>query len=497
MNTAILFDTMSIQQYVFGSNKLKDNLGASYIIENIYDYLKQKSDIPNSELKRGYIGGGNALFFTTSELKAKEIVKEFTVYLLLNYPGVSLAVAIEESFNSDEKPYSEKIGKLFQKLATNKGIYLPINTIPAHGITDTCKTSSLSVELINDYNEKGKKKYELVSSFTQTKRNFKDEIKKEEASLLEVGISNYQFSDEIDKLGQKKSEDSHIAVVHIDGNGFGKHFIEKDSVEDTNQLSDKVKTAVKRAFIYSLTSYCQMEEEVKHLIDSYNYANNILPIRPIVLGGDDVTFVCHGKLGIWFAEKFMEKFNSNFIDEENSIQFSSCAGVAIVKTKYPFYRAYQLAEELCHSAKNKRKKYMDENNTEEGGNWIDFQLAYSGLGNNLEEVRKLQYNVNGFNRPYRIEKTELLNSFENLKVLTAKLSSTLPKSKIKDLREMLTKDTASLGDFIEHLKFQHNEENGFNEQIIQNKPTDDIIKLIPFFDMIELLEIYPTNLLID
>jgi len=71
MNTAILFDTMSIQQYVFGSNKLKDNLGASYIVEHIYDYLKEKSDANPNDLEIGYIGGGNALVFIISEEKLR------------------------------------------------------------------------------------------------------------------------------------------------------------------------------------------------------------------------------------------------------------------------------------------------------------------------------------------------------------------------------------------------------------------------------------------
>ena len=35
--TAVLMDVSAIQQYVFGSNKLKENLGASYLVGNIYE----------------------------------------------------------------------------------------------------------------------------------------------------------------------------------------------------------------------------------------------------------------------------------------------------------------------------------------------------------------------------------------------------------------------------------------------------------------------------
>lgn len=167
----------------------------------------------------------------------------------------------------------------------------------------------------------------------------------------------------------------------------------------------------------------------------------------------------------------MESFKTHLIDGKEP--YSSCAGVAIVKAKFPFYRAYKLAEELCSSAKKMNKK--------SGGDWIDFQLAYGGLDNTLEEVRKLQYTVAGFSRPYRLEE-----SFSYLKADTSKLKETLPNSKIKDLREMLTRGESSLNNFREHLKYQHPEfKKAFSDAKLE----------YPFFDMIELLELYPTNLL--
>lgn len=37
---AILFDTRSIQQYIFAGNKLKTNIGASYIVDRLMLYLQ-------------------------------------------------------------------------------------------------------------------------------------------------------------------------------------------------------------------------------------------------------------------------------------------------------------------------------------------------------------------------------------------------------------------------------------------------------------------------
>ena len=78
------------------------------------------------------------------------------------------------------------------------------------------------------------------------------------------------------------------------------------------------------------------------------------PIRPIIMGGDDITFVSPGKLGIYFAEIFMKEFSEKEVSDGEKL--SSCAGVAITKTKYPFYRGYQLAEGLCSNAKKMARK---------------------------------------------------------------------------------------------------------------------------------------------
>jgi hypothetical protein len=40
--SAVLLDTMSIQRYIFSSNNLIENIGASQIVEDIYDTHLEK-----------------------------------------------------------------------------------------------------------------------------------------------------------------------------------------------------------------------------------------------------------------------------------------------------------------------------------------------------------------------------------------------------------------------------------------------------------------------
>ena len=116
----------------------------------------------------------------------------------------------------------------------------------------------------------------------------------------------------------------------------------------------------------------------------FNIQDN-LPLRPIILGGDDLTFICHGKLGLYLAEKFIniwiQKANQGLNDLPAG-GFSACAGVAIAKTKYPFYRTYQIAEELCSLAKECHRK--------EGGSWLDFYLISGTKSGNVNSIREAE-----------------------------------------------------------------------------------------------------------
>jgi hypothetical protein len=70
--------------------------------------------------------------------------------------------------------------------------------------------------------------------------------------------------------------------------------------------------------------------------------------------------------------------------------YSACAGVAMVHTKYPFHRAYELSEELCSSA----KRYAAElglNKTEEEReriSTIDWHIEFGQGRGSVEESRE-------------------------------------------------------------------------------------------------------------
>lgn len=224
-------------------------------------------------------------------------------------------------------------------------------------------------------------------------------------------------------------------------------------------------------------------------LPKYPTDNNrkVLPIRSVILGGDDITFICDGKLGLYFSKIFLEAFESK--PAHDGEKLTACAGVAIIKTRYPFYRGYRLAEELCGNAKKANKADKED----KLNSYIDFHISMSGLSGNLEVIRKQYTTPQGtlLFRPYKVlpEDKNDLKSFDLLVKNTGNLNK-FPRNKIKELREVMTWSEDARKIFVKKLKYRDLNlpeipgRDNFAKSIFDNNET-------VYFDMIELMEFYP------
>ncbi|MCD7757219.1 MAG: hypothetical protein LUH45_03520 [Clostridiales bacterium] len=179
--------------------------------------------------------------------------------------------------------------------------------------------------------------------------------------------------------------DNFVAVVHIDGNAMGKRV---DALYDRYGKAED--WADCRASLRRFSEGIQKDFEAafSEMVDTVircapNLEEPNLPVRPVILAGDDVCFVTAGNIGLECARVFLEKLSAKS-NQEDGKPYAACAGVALVHQKYPFHQAYDLAEELCSNA----KRFGAELDANGAVSAMDWHIEFGQLKDSLAELRK-------------------------------------------------------------------------------------------------------------
>ncbi len=155
-----------------------------------------------------------------------------------------------------------------------------------------------------------------------------------------------------------------IAVIHADLSGLGEIFQSvtdpkrAKSTAQVREIATGIELALEKAARQASAKVLYPEDAIQKSIGE----RIVLPARPIVLGGDDITILVRADLAIPYARELLKgieehtrnlPYRSNFGMPE---YLTACAGIAIVKAGQPFLMAYALAESLCAFAKGIAKK---------------------------------------------------------------------------------------------------------------------------------------------
>lgn len=551
---ALLFDTRSIQRYIYSGNLLRTNIGASYIVDRLFFDVLVKEVLKISEAEDtiweiaedekkswrniknccvAYIGGGNALilFDSAQEDKRREVVQNFSMKLLENFPGLKIGVAFGELNITGDELVDAENKKLRRALKENQNIVFPAVNIPYTGLTLSCEINGEAADFCDSNylvrpKEDADSEIRFYSKETAVKANFYKKANENWAErfnkIFELKNSsermdNFKFPTKVDELGQKKGE-NYFAIVHVDGNNMGVKLRDyQNNLFDFRRISREIRRKTEGAFADLLLKIIAAKNENIFANDLKFENEKILPIRPLILGGDDVTFICPANMAILFTKTLMEFLNNE--TDKNSPEHSTqkfsqkmdcCAGVAILPTAYPFFRGYQLTEQLCDEA----KKVMRAEKNSEGSSWLDFAILHGEQAPTLEQIRKREYSGARGNLhfgPYQIgnsnakHKSERRNNIENLiscteQFLKSKSENPSPETishgKIKELREILQHGESETKKFLDQLKLQGKEFPYVEDwaDYVQNSLwSAENEPRTPYVDAIELMEFYPAE----
>ena len=411
-----ILDTTGIQPYIFGSNRLRENVGASYLVSQATDkWVKQvfkdlkknqnwKIQIPDQPEDKPYIedgeltaelvyaGGGNTVLLFKTFDDAKEFTRKLSRKILEEAPGINL-VAAHKEFNWGSKSLYKVIQDVMKNdIDRSKQQRIASDPLLGLGVTAACRSTQLvAMGMSEKFEEDGAY---LISREIQNKLEVVPFANHE---LEKTFRSNYKFPLRTDQMGRASGDSSYVAVVHADGNRMGDRFQEIGKDKDNRAYITAVRKLshdINQAGIKALREVIRILEKGIEK-GKFDITDNYLPLRPIVYGGDDVTFVCDGRLGIELAALYLKEFEKQVVSYGDKL--TACAGVCIVKSHYPFARAYKLSEDLCGSAKKYAKnKAKDKNNftgQELDFSAIDWHLAASGLIGSVSDIREREYQI--------------------------------------------------------------------------------------------------------
>lgn len=363
---AYMFEVRGIQPFLFSSGKLKDLVAGSELIDLVCKQPLRETlkvcglagyDSPQHSPR---CAGGSFYLLMEDKDKAQRLKNIWPLIVEQLLPGVEQVAVLAEG-----KSAKEAVAQGLNQLRSARNYRIPQLPAASPLAKRHPRTGKVAVQ------QKAGESLDLASS---KKRAFKRPNAADSLSLTGRFSTNTQLKwpDNFEDTGPESrrfpmGSETHIAIIHADGNGLGEVLRVVNAAasglsdRDYIQLYRRFSDGLERATVQAGQQACESVLEPKAV-------NNLVPARPVVLGGDDLTLLVRADLALPFTEAFTKAFEQESrifltqlrgqIAAHNTHQAEAlpqyltvCAGISFIKPSQPFAQSYQLAESLCDQAK--------------------------------------------------------------------------------------------------------------------------------------------------
>ena len=410
----VMLQTNSNQPFIFSSPRLREQIGASFEITLLSKWVKDKAEelldtktLPSSFWVSDSSGKVIVRFTETDgdpKDLAKRLIREVTLRALTDAPGLDVTgVFVKASSSTVDADDLQELDRVFLEYSLNRrpaAARFPQFPFLERGSESALPASAslCDLKLIqeplkpNSFDESSP-----LSLPSRVKRAFASTSRKQQVDDVQKRLAKqgmelkqepqldpnklaaaFQDGEEFENV---KNMLSSVGVVHIDGNGVGAIMRDLGSAHSEVQeagvrvSADEVHTEPNdalQAFIMVVNK--RLDKTVKDAIALSWYdvqeltPDTVVPIVPVLVGGDDVTVYTDGRYAIPFAEAYIRHYEELTEKDELLKQLAvvagaetagpltASAGVAIVGRNFPFHIAYDLAEELVSRGKKLGKK---------------------------------------------------------------------------------------------------------------------------------------------
>lgn len=373
-----LFEAESIQAYLHGSNRMRDAVGASQIVDSLCGTIDAGLDgddllsrvlraiqVPAQGGVRFSRRGGGAFiaFFADADLRDR-FRALWALALEREAPGLAWSDAQAQACSDWQ---AARAGML----ALREARLWRAPELPELGPM-VLRSSHTGAAAVASQAMAGAR--EWVDAATQAKRAAGAQAGRITRRFMPDAVPSgpvhwptrlsADSPDEADELGvfPLGAEQNELAFVHADGNGLGAALQALAASLEQNPAEYVAVYASFSAAISRATVAAARAATQQVLLPARDALGRV-PARPLVLGGDDLSIIVRPDLAVDFADCFLRAFEvetarelAPFVARGCPARLSAACGIAVMHARHPFARAAALSEWLCGQAKGGVKR---------------------------------------------------------------------------------------------------------------------------------------------
>lgn len=375
MSHWVIIETGSNQSFVFATNMQRVNVGASHLIRECGTTWVRDAAANESEVRIVVAASGSATLLVADVASGQRIIETVTRRAAETAPGLDVWGVVDPQ--AAEPEYPATLGRA-HRLHGEWRYRRPSAALrsPMMPWTQPCALTggAASVERSPARDQSRSVSRAVAAAWDAGPAG---------RAHLEDTISPHGLVP-VEELNEGIVDRGWVAVVHADGNGIGQIFRELGKYYRGEDYLLTLAAFSEQLDYITQLAFSEAAADVQRSADTDRW------LLPLVVGGDDVTALAGGRMGIDLAAAYLGHFASLSADDTllseiagkmlNRPGLSAAAGVAIVKPHHPFSDAYALAESLCVQAKAASV-------WEPGSSALDFHVLRGSLGTSVKELR--------------------------------------------------------------------------------------------------------------
>jgi len=372
----VLIESGSNQEFLFQSTRRRFQVGASALLTDLAAWVADAT--AGEDVDTVVCTSSKALLLVGDSDVGRDIVRDVTQRALKVAPGLDVWGFVEQDDQAGE-PMS-RLGQLHTDHSSVRHTRpSPKLRFPMQPFLETCRITGLPAA--GTIKEPRPKPGDQGTQATSEKRKRFAASATAAAVFARAGRQHKSLRDPEEGFGDAVLSDlsadvlnaGWVAVVHADGNRIGDVISRIETTAALSEFSKALQDATRGAF----------KDAVGSVTDRRNW------LVPLIIGGDDVTFVCDGRVALRVVSAYLTAFETRTATgvlaeaaraATGQGHLTASAGIAFVKPHFPFHAAYQLASELADEAKTVKQEAP-------GRSAYDFHVLHDSVVRPLSQVR--------------------------------------------------------------------------------------------------------------